>query len=368
MKKFVVVLIALVALACSTIPPAPPTPPVQPPPVVQPPTPPVDPPVEKAPWETVTNDQLRNYKGAISTVLAPVPCGPRSNQPDNVVFTAMIDNPCFDDKAVREVAYAAYRAPGYTHWIMGPMVQKGYHGRYPDTDWRSNPNGYFDRVEEVWRAGFIPPQFTVPDNGVCASGSHFDRACMEREFGAIYKSPRAQALFKIVACQWEPGDWRPEDWRSCSEWLKDTFPNALRVLHYESNYWAPCKGRDFQAAGGPFKSGGDCYRNVKLENFHQVWLQETWTFGGDPAYVDPSRTPEQQFTYNLWDAERRIRGGYDEVTVTSAWGPGVPVDIIAFEYASYFVTTKPELASKARDWGKLALTVNGIRGFGDGGR
>lgn len=319
---------------------------------------------QPAPWETVTAAQLRDWRGAIATVLAPMPCGPRPGRADNVMFTAQIDSSCWG-AADRTRAFEAYRAHGYTHWIMGPMVQTGYHGQYPDTDWRSNPDAFFDRVEDVWRAGFIPGIFTIPDNGVCADGHSVDVACLEREFGAIYRSPRAQALFRIVAPQWEPADWHPSQWGEVATWLADVFPKAVRVIHLPSNLAAPCHKKDL--ARYKLEAAADCWTLAKMPLWHQVFLQESWTFMGESEHVQEGRTAQEQFTYDLWDSVRRIRDGYAGYPVTSAWGANVPLDIIAFEYASYAVTRHPALAPKARAWGALALKVDGIRGFGDGG-
>lgn len=316
------------------------------------------------PWDTQDIEKLRTWRGAISTVLAPMPCGPRPHQPDNVVFTAQIDSPCWD-AAARKIAFDAYRKHGYTHWVMGPMVQTGYHGRYPDTDWRKDPDKFFDRVEEVWREIGPPGIFTIPDNGVCATGSDVDVECLEREFGHIYRSPRAQRLFRIVLGQWEPCCWSPETHGKVAKLLESWFPHAIRAIHLQSNYVAPCTGDDMKQRG--WKSAAQCWDAAHMELWHQVWLQESWTFLAEPWAVDPLRTPEEQFVYNLWDAERRIRQGHDDYRPRSSWGPGVPLDIIAFEYASYAVTPDPSKASWAIDWGRLALGVKGIRGFGDGG-
>lgn len=320
--------------------------------------------VQREPWDTVTTAQLRDWRGAISTVLAPMPCGPRPGRADNVLFTAQIDSTCWD-AAARRLAFQTYRAHGYTHWIMGPMVQQGYHGQYPDSDWRTNPDVFFDRVEEVWRAGFIPGVFTVPDTGLCADGRRVDVACLEREFGAIYRSPRAQALLRVVASQWEPADWHPRQWGEVARWLADVFPDAVRVIHLPSNLAAPCHSHDLPRYG--LESAAQCWVLARMDLWHQVFLQESWTFMNAPGYVETVRTPEEQFVHDLREAVRRLRDGQAGWPVTSAWGPGTPLDIIAFEYASYAVTPRPQLAGKARAWGALALTVDGIRGFGDGG-
>jgi hypothetical protein len=378
MGPLVLVLSVLVG-ACVTTPPEGPVEP--PPPVVVPPEP-IEPPAVD-PWESVTTEQLRNWRGSISTVLAPLPCGPRPYAADNVMFTAKIDTSCWSAED-RQTAYAAYRAHGYTHWAMGPLAQTGYHGTFPDSDFRQNPDVFLDRVEEVWRAGFIPVIFLLPDNGICATGSSVDFACVRAELDPIYRSPRFQALAKVVVQAWEPNDWTPMIWRQVTQWMADVFPKAHRYHHYESNYWAPCKGRDFVT---PIKTGGDCFRFSKSELLHGVLIQETWSWGGEEGYMEHGRTPEQQVAYDFWDYGRRLVDGYAETDKDfppSAWGPGIPLDLVAFEYASYYVYRDASRAPASIRMGQLLMDpsaafrdpVTGawvepskyLRGFGDGGK
>lgn len=50
-----------------------------------------------------------------------------------------------------------------------------------------------------------------------------------------------------------------------------------------------------------------------------------------------------------------------------------PVDVVAFEYASYYCAADDSLgppediAALALEWGQAALGVGGIMGYGDGG-
>jgi hypothetical protein len=379
--------LVLFTLGCVSTPTPPVNPVPTPPPVVVPPV--IVPPVEQPkPWETVTSDQLRNWKGSISTVLAKLPCGPRPGADNNSMFTAKIDTSCWSAED-RQTAFAAYRKQGYTHWAMGPLAQTGYHGTFPDTDFRSNPEKFMDYIEEVWREGFIPVVFLLPDNGICATGSAVDFECVKNELEPIYRSPRFQQLARVVVQAWEPNDWTPEIWREVTIWMADVFPKAHRYHHYESNYWAPCKGRDFVGEGGPFKTGGDCFRGSRSELLHGVLIQETWSWGGEEGYMDEGgiRTPQQQVMYDYWDYGRRIIDGYAEERGNfppSAWGVGIPLDVVAFEYASYYVYRDPSRAPASILMGQMLMDpasafrdpVTGswvepfkyLRGYGDGGR
>ena len=321
-------------------------------------------PADEAPWESVTEEALRAWRGAIATTLAPIPCGPRPGASDNALFTAQYDTACWSD-ADRAAARAAYRAHGYTHWAMGPIVQRGYHAQYPDTDWRANPDGFLDRVQELWREGFYPAIFLLPDTGDCANGSSIDRDCVERVLTPIYSAPRFQRLARLVVLAWEP-EYTADDWQWGAQWMARVFPNALRYIHFPSGHAAPGLGSELEP-NGPYATEGAMWVPV-APLIHGFLMQSTWTFGGA---TDEGRTPLEQFDYDLWDMVRRLRDGYAGWPTRGAGGR--PVDVVAFEYASYYCAadgsrgTPAEVAAMARAWGARALMVDGVVGFGDGG-
>jgi hypothetical protein len=345
--------------------------------VARPPPPPVD------PWVTVTEAQLRRWRGSISTVLAAIPCGPRPGQANNVLFTDEYDSPCYSagDRATMRAAYA-----GYTHWPIGPIVGHGYHGSYPNKDFRAHPNVFLDRVEELWTGGFYPVIFLLPDIGgnSGADGRHIDRARIEASLTPIYKTSRFQALARVVVLAWEP-EYSASDWQWGVKWMARVFPNALRYIHFPSGHGAPCIGSELS----PSLDEAGCWRAV-APYIHGFLQQETWVFGG---LTNDGRTPEEEFRYDLLDMVRRFTWGstgacHPTAAFVAAWAKGKPagrqpcgwsgnwptrgaggkpIDVVAYEYASYFVTTHPDLAPKAVDWGRIALTLPGVAGYGDGG-
>jgi hypothetical protein len=46
---------------------------------------------------------------------------------------------------------------------------------------------------------------------------------------------------------------------------------------------------------------------------------------------------------------------------------GKLLDVIAGEYSAYFELNDRETEAWGRSWGALAMTIPGVRGFGDGG-
>ncbi|MCR4300866.1 MAG: hypothetical protein NUV51_04585, partial [Sulfuricaulis sp.] len=337
------------------------------------------------PWVRVTEAQLRAWRGAISTVLVRIPCGPRPGQADNVLFTDEYDSSCYSagDRATMRAAYAAF---GYTHWPIGPLVGHGYHGDYPSKDFRSHPDRFLDRVEELWQGGFYPAIFLLPDIGgnTGADGRHIDRARVEQSLTPIYRSPRFQALARIVVLAWEP-EYSASDWQWGVRWMARVFPHALRYVHFPSGHGAPCLGSEL---GSSLDEAG-CWRAV-APSIHGFLQQETWVFGG---LTNDGRTPEEEFRYDLLDMVRRFTWGstgacHPTAAFVAAWAAAKPagkpacgwdgswptrgasarpLDVVAYEYASYYVYAEPSLASKSIDWGRIALTLPGVAGYGDGG-
>lgn len=331
-------------------------------------------PQQNAPWLTVTDDQLRAYRGSISTTLMPLPCGPRPNAADNILFTAEFGSTCYD-ATTRAAMLATYRARSYTHWAIGPIESGGYSGQFPRQDWTGNADGFADLLEQVWRSGEIPTVFLLPDTGFCADGLTIDRQCVEQRLTPIYSSPRYQALVKIAVLAWEP-NFGSDDYVWAVEWMARTFPHALRGLHFESGHAAPCRGSELAEYGGTIANEGACWVRV-ASKLHFFLAQNTWTFGGEN--LDAGRTPLQQFLYNLWDMGRRFTDG------ASGWPKGAdgkPIELINFEYGSYYVYRHgARYVDQAVEWGNAGLTAapfadpsghtvdaaKYVIGYGDGG-
>lgn len=345
------------------------------------------------PWEDVTEEQLRKYRGAIGTKLWSGPAGYRPNQADNAIFTAMYDNPDYtaDDRA------RILREYPYTHFAMGPLIQNGYHDIWTRTNWLANPDVFLDRVEEVWMAGKIPVVFLLDDTGVFSDGHSIDHDEVERVLTPIFSQPRWQALCRFVVCAWEP-DWFRDEWTWLGEYLARVFPKALRAIHFPSGHGAPGLGSELarRDAGGnllpgepnvarPYLTEGEMWGGISDPSrpggvkasvaalFHIFLQQDTYSFNGD---THEGRTPEEQVLYDAWDFIRRFQTGYGGWPTHSASGPNVPIDMVMFEYGSYMVAPSGgpgrfpsfKAASEgALDMGRQLLDVANIAGFGDGG-
>jgi hypothetical protein len=66
---------------------------------------------------------------------------------------------------VQACIVAELKARGYTHVVMGPLVDSdGYHGIWQPNDWRgANFERFLDALQMFWDAGLAPVVFISPD-------------------------------------------------------------------------------------------------------------------------------------------------------------------------------------------------------------
>lgn len=277
-----------------------------------------------------TPEKLCAVRGAMWTARLDIPYGPRPDRPDNI--NALDYAESFDPPTRRRM-YTNFRAEHYTHCVDGPMVDEGYHGQYPATDFRGNPDAYFDVMAEKWGAGICPVHFAYPDSYGFDAGS-FDQ--FVRDFEPIYRSARAQQLVRlIVPYGWERGyEVTSAMWVRMFEWTRSVLPAALIAVHLRADQDAPTGGHDDQIPG---------WTNAKawaaVAPFVNLWLVQN---GG---YVNEGQPrPSPTFLRNFTDQFRpEVRGsladrfvnGYAGWPTSSANGVNKPIGLIAGEFASY---------------------------------
>jgi hypothetical protein len=335
---------------------------------------------QASPWSAAARADLLAWRGFISTLTARIPCGPRPNDPTNMVFAPEYMSPCYSDSD-RAAMRKAARAAGYTHWPLNPVISAGYHRLYPNQDWRTNIDGYLNHAEALWRDGLYPVFFLLPDTGVCTSNERIDRACVERELTPLFSQPRFQALARIVVIAWEPR-YSADDWKWSADYMHRVFPRALRGIHTISDHERPCLDSELKSNGGSIFNVEECWRPVSPKIDFYL-MQQSHLFNAKHGACDEKRptvcrTAEQQFLYNLWDVGSRLAG--DRRKWIFDGNP--PVALINFEYGSMKSTLQPDLIGKARAWGDLSLSappfidpITGervdaaryVRGYGDGG-
>lgn len=328
--------------------------------------------------------QLETFRGSLFTVkVAGLPYGPRPFTADNVCFFAVR----FYTREQRQICYDAWKARGYTHGVLGPFIDPGYHGAVPGNDFRADPDAALDLVQEVYDQGLIPVVAIVPDHWGADKNfeDHIWTVADLRgsDLEAIYKTPRFQRLARIVMLCWEcQGDkygWSTDQYVEYLGWLRDTFPNAVRVLHTIADIEAPVGNGDDTSKPG--HSNGESWARVTAL-IHAWFHQSNALFTA--SHVDPSgdgRTDEAHW-YDLFDASKssslvsRFTRGVAGWPTTSANPPevnGGHLCVVAGEFASFYTYWAtpgypngwPE--DIARDHGAKALQL-GACGFMDGGR
>lgn len=331
------------------------------------------------PWESVTEAHLRAFRGAISTTRLNLPFGPRPGQDDNVLFTPTYQ--VYDD-AERAQMREAYASRGYDHWAIGPIAHRArlYHDQFPPAPFDSirEPDKYADLLVELWRAGQIPVYFALPDTPDFMNHDGWKWDAVERELTPVYKSPRWQSLIRIVALAWEP-DVPAAEWQRAVRWLAEVFPHALRYIHLPADHFAPCRVSELSRNGGTIPNEAAAWRPI-APLLHGVLFQ----FGamGNRDRDGEPRSKKQEFLFALWNNCRHFQNGFEGWPTNSAAGDR-PLDVVAFEYASYWSYWKNIPESLARDWGAAAIgtgspmtdPVTGqtldlrgkVAGFGDGG-
>ncbi len=323
------------------------------------------PPPEPAPWETVTVEQLKRWRGSIGTTLWDGPLGYRPGQPDNAIFTAEYINPGYSD-ADRAKMLSLYP---YSHVALNPILAKGYHGMWPDTDYRGNIGEYQRLVDGLWHAGKIPVLFLLDDTGVYCNGEWIDRDKIEAELTPLYSQPWFQQRGRIVVNGWEH-NYCAADWQWVCEWMARVFPNALRYVHFQSGHGAPGWGSEL-APNGPYENEGAMWWPI-APYIHGFLQQDTYSFMGE---TDDGRTPDEQVLYDAWDFIRRFQTG-EPGNWPTAGADGTPISMVMFEYGAYLLTpsvgpgrfgTFPAAADGSVEMGRQLLEVANIGGYGDGG-
>lgn len=323
-------------------------------------------------WVNVTEAQLRNFRGDLGGMrvegLGPDPAI-RPSAPRDYVFT-----PTFMSlgPAERAKMLAAVKQRGYTHLSVGPIWERGYPG-FRSHNFLDNPDGYIALLREIIDAGIIPVIWLMVD-GPCnvergAPGNDrnpIDWAEVERVLTPIYTRPDFQQVCKVAVFGWEVTDnsWVKTLARTmlALQWFARVAPQAYRYWHAAANNGAPC---DYTEDGEGCE--GKAWRLMAPLLHGHFW--QDGSFGG--WHMADGRDPNSeadrraQFLDNLAYDVKRIRGDhYKPGGLIGA--DGKVLDVIAGEYSAYFEYHGDGEAA-AIDYGRLALSVPGVRGFLDGG-
>jgi MFS transporter, ACS family, glucarate transporter len=244
---------------------------------------------------------------------------------------------------VRAAARKAYRARGYTHWVVDAYPT--YRGYYPSGDF-GDPAAFTAFMRELVDDGFMP---------VLAMDAHVKRSdsparvlsAFESRYGRILADPDARSLIKIAFAGWEADDHMSEEaYFQVLKWLRARLePDALLFVHFSPFRIAMCKG-------------GDCARawwsRVARENLADGIL-----------YQHQVTDSIERFTGRLRFLVAHLVDGRDGWPSKRA--DGRPFHVIAFEYDAYWRTRGLSDEATGIRWGTAAMGVPGVSGFCDGG-
>lgn len=342
---------------------------------------------------TIPLEQLAAIRGAMWTARWNGDYGPRPGQPDNILA---MDFYALYPASERARMLDTYRAPGYTHGVIGPLSGTDcYHDKYPCHD-PSNPGAwptdgppsqaqwdfFLDRVQEWWDHGCLGTGQSWPACGVASIFfGHPDGWTFEQTrdaFTPLLQQPRAQKLLRIfVPSGWEPSkyEWSSVTWAKYGAWGRQVLPNALILLHTVCDVDAPV-GTDaafndddkIQNPGGNAAGWGRVAPNL------HGWLTQTCTWERKDGHDDPNHPDKTNFQNWLdWfnPSERgslihRFANGYVGWPRSSAWGDGKRLRVYCSEYLAYwsFWSNVPEAVSQ--QWGDACMAA-GSDGYLDGG-
>ena len=324
--------------------------------------------LDRAPVDpgTIPLGELARIRGAMWSARLDLPFGPRPGRADNIIATEFFEDYSNADQ-IRILA--ALKARGYTHVVVGPLVDSdGYHGQYRPHDWRGAEfDRFLDELQTFWDNGLAPIVFIHPD------GWTFERT--RDEFTPLLRKERAQRLVRIVVpTGWEPTrrGWSSCTWAAFAQWARQTLPNALVLIHTVSDADAPV-GTDWRCNDDdrPWNPTGNARGWKRIAPFIHGWLIQNGPYEVSPDAdralarrfaaqfkVDADGADQHSIAWHFKDA-----GGWPR---DSAWGSGMPILLYAAEqtaYASYWKNF-PEAGSRA--WGDLAIAA-GADGYLDGG-
>lgn len=313
-------------------------------------------------------DRLRNVRADLGGVRLPF-------ETNTVRKTNYFFSPSYVTKSPeqRAIIRDEYKGRGYTHFIVGPIYERGYHDWWPGHDFRDDVAGWVAIMEELWQDDLAPWLWVFPDgpyNRTVGYGSDvnppdFDKA--RRELLPVFQHPEMQRVHCNVTLGWEVTD---NGWiktiakaRAGLEFLRDAFPSAYRYWHGAVDNGAPC---NYDEDG--YGCEGDTWREL-TRLFHGYFWQTGAPGGWNMADGrDPANRQHRldQFVENLKYEINRFHGNHYRVGgLTGA--DGKLIDIIVGEYSAYFELNDGESEEWARAWGSLAMTFPGVRGYGDGG-
>lgn len=320
--------------------------------------------------------QLAAIRGAMwplgtASSCGALPLGPRPGAADNVIATVFITEYTTEQQ---DCIIAELKARGYTHVVMGPLVDSdGYHGIWQPNDWRgANFERFLDAVQKFYDNGLAVVVFIKPDG--------WSLEQMKAELTPLLTEPRARQLIRVrVPMGWEAGadyEYSSCTWAEAGRWVNDLLGDGLTLVHMVSDRDAPA-GTDARCNDDDktWNPGGNAAAWGRVVPFYHGWLTQSGAFdnptqtGGDREH--PSLTNFQNWTRQFDPAVRgsyrdRFEHGYAGWPTGSAWGIDKPLLVYAGEYSAYWKFWQHRTEAEGVTWGNAAAAA-GAAGYLDSG-
>jgi hypothetical protein len=303
---------------------------------------------------TKTEDQLRSIRADLGGVRLSFNTSPTHGK---YFFTPTYPTMTMEQ---RKIARAEYKQRGYTHFLIGPIVERGYPG-WAGHDFRTRPADWVALLEELWQDDLIPVYAgAIPDgpyNVKTAPGEGANPvsvAKLDAGLLAIYKRADFQRAVCVTTVSWEGTD---KDWINTvpravavTKWVKKAFPRAFIYWHGGEDSGAPCSYKE-----DGHGCEGKAWRAMAPFIHGQFWQTGSASANDVDLFLDNLRYEVMRFHTDHY----RVGGlrGAD----------GKVLDVIFGEGSAYYELNRNAPESWGIYWGTLAMTVPGVRGFGDGG-
>jgi len=280
-----------------------------------------------------------------------IPWGARPGTATQCIFLDEIDNFSEEDLAKVMALYPWRDLPA------GGIIQPGYNGFYPDTNWIGRADEY---AAVLWRIRAYGKRFVyhpLPDRFPYWLGPRdgWDWKLVKRDLEPVFTHPGVQAAIDRAAGFWEPPpNTRNQVYVDAVKWQADIFPQAWRTIHMSPNHNAPCDGDP--DAVPPDVPDGPAWRNV-APYVHGFLYQS--------SMMDERR--EDQFLFDVDYVQEHFDRGINDWPTHGA--DGRQLVAVGYEYASRWrhdgetPGMEPGIA-----WGHDMMARGLIRGFGDGSR
>jgi hypothetical protein len=245
-----------------------------------------------------------------------------------LIYTPMY--PCFGDderRAMRELYAMRYPGGMWPINICGTYNDRG-RPVYPLFDYSTRPEDYRHFLLELRSQGLHPLVFLLAEENHHKDAEHL------AHFIAVNHD-----LLDQCVVGWEVNDWLSpaEVTTACRKFRTMLGPDPYLWMHMTGQHGACCEGDGCEP---------------------RWWESLVGVLSGN-LYQEFPPTPNDTYQQNLADWVLRLKKGY--------WNIHPPMHVVAFERYAFYKFRGQKTEQDGIEQGKIAMQVDGLDGFGDGG-